>query len=285
MLPTADHLSPINVECHEDVPAPDISLISGITDNCSTPTVSFISDVSDGRLCPETITRTYRVADDCNNSVDVIQMITINDITPPTATNPASLYLNFNDTIPDQDITIVTDEADNCGVPTVSFVAESKIQDHCTETITRMYSVTDACGNSINVAHDIIRTDNTPPTASQLNAMYLYGCNDGIPESDISLISDATDDYSNPTVSFFSDVIIEPSCPKTILRTYRVTDECGNFTTIEQVITIEDNLPPTASNPDKITLLASTNSMPTHSRRQERPRRRRSQNWPTKATP
>ncbi|WP_242087331.1 gliding motility-associated C-terminal domain-containing protein [Aestuariivivens sediminis] len=262
VLPTANDLSPVNVECYEDVPDPDISLISGTSDNCSAPTVSFISDVSDGQSCPETITRTYRVADDCNNSVDIVQIITINDTTPPTATNPASLYLNFSDTIPNQDINIVSDEADNCGAPTVSFVAESVDQDACTKIITRIYSVTDACENSINVTHDIIITDNTPPTAGQLNTMYLYDCNDNIPEPDTSLISNAIDNYSNPTVTFFSDVIIEPSCPKTILRTYRVTDDCGNFTNVEQVIIIDDNIPPTASNPEKITVLASSNSIP-----------------------
>ena len=35
-------------------------------DNCTVnPVVAFVSDVSDGNTCPEVITRTYSVTDDC----------------------------------------------------------------------------------------------------------------------------------------------------------------------------------------------------------------------------
>ena len=55
--PTADLLDDINVECITDVPINDISLVTNALDNCGTPTVAFVGDVSDNNSCPETITR------------------------------------------------------------------------------------------------------------------------------------------------------------------------------------------------------------------------------------
>ena len=72
----------------DDVPAADITVITDEADNCGTPTVAFVSDLSDGNSCPEVITRTYSVTDSCGNSINVTQTITINDITPPTASKP-----------------------------------------------------------------------------------------------------------------------------------------------------------------------------------------------------
>ena len=133
-------------------------------DNCSTPTVAFVSDVSDGNSCPEVITRTYSVTDACGNSINVTQTITIDDTTPPTASNPAPISAQC--TAPAADITVVTDEADNCSTPTVAFVSDVSDGNSCPEVITRTYSVTDACGNSINVTQTITIDDTTPPTAS-----------------------------------------------------------------------------------------------------------------------
>ncbi|MFL1013579.1 HYR-like domain-containing protein [Flavisericum labens] len=259
-LPTASAPVAIQVECIEYLPEPDISVISDAQDNCSVPVVSFISDVSNGQTCPEIIIRTYRVSDDCGNYIDIEQQITIQDITPPTASNPPSTYLNSNDPIPAQDSTIIIDETDNCGVPAVAFVSETVTQNTCEEILTRTYSITDACGNSINVSHHIIINDNVPPTASNLAGIQLT-CNDNIPSPDINLVSDAADNFSTPIVVFLSDVSDNLSCPETITRTYRVSDACGNFTDLTQNIIIHDMIAPTASNPEN-TVVRDFNSVP-----------------------
>ncbi|MCF8223014.1 MAG: HYR domain-containing protein, partial [Bacteroidales bacterium] len=64
--PTASDPSPVTVECSGDVPAPDVTVVDDEADNCTAaPVVAFVGDVSDGNTCPETITRTYSVTDDC----------------------------------------------------------------------------------------------------------------------------------------------------------------------------------------------------------------------------
>ncbi len=92
-------------------------------DNCTaTPLVAFVSDVSDGNSCPEVITRTYSVTDDCGNSINVTQTITVDDVTPPTASNPSAIAVECTADIPTSDITAVTDALDNCTATPVSSI-------------------------------------------------------------------------------------------------------------------------------------------------------------------
>ncbi|MFV9552595.1 hypothetical protein, partial [Algibacter sp. PT7-4] len=85
IMPTASNPNPIAVQCIDDVPAADIEVVTDEADNQGTPVVAFVSDVSDGNTCPETITRTYSVTDVCDNQILVTQTITVNDTTNPTA--------------------------------------------------------------------------------------------------------------------------------------------------------------------------------------------------------
>lgn len=78
VAPTASAPAPITVNCTDDIPTADISLITDEADNCDpNPTVTFVGDVSDGGSNPETITRTYRITDAAGNSLDVEQIITV----------------------------------------------------------------------------------------------------------------------------------------------------------------------------------------------------------------
>jgi gliding motility-associated-like protein len=95
--PVAQSMDTIYLQVNEDVPAANTGSVVA-TDNCSsTPTVIFVGDASDNQKCPETITRTYRVADDCGNYTDVVQYIVINsgcEIVIPTAFSPNGDQMN-----------------------------------------------------------------------------------------------------------------------------------------------------------------------------------------------
>ena len=155
--PTASNPGGITVECIGDVPLSDIALVTDAADNCTAvPIVEFVSDVSDGNTCPEVITRTYSVTDNCGNSTNVTQTITVSDVTPPTASNPANINTPLAPA-PGPDINVVLDEADNCtAVPVVAFVSEQSDGGDCPEVITRIYSVTDDCGNETLVTQLVI---------------------------------------------------------------------------------------------------------------------------------
>ena len=100
--PTASNPPTVNVQCLEDVPVPDINVVSDASDNCSVPEVAFISDELAGEGCPLTISRTYRVTDRCDNFTDVVQTIVVNDNIPPEVITEFDPVLRINcDEVPD----------------------------------------------------------------------------------------------------------------------------------------------------------------------------------------
>jgi hypothetical protein len=82
------------------------------------PLVAFVSDVSDGFLNPETITRTYSVTDDCGNSINVTQLIIIQDVTPPVISGcPTDITVPTDTSYCSAEVTWTAPTAtDNCSV-------------------------------------------------------------------------------------------------------------------------------------------------------------------------
>ena len=172
---------------------------------------------------------------------------TINDNVPPTADPMPALgpFACYAD-IPAANINDVTGETDNCaGVVTVAFVSDGP-NPGCSGTVVRTYSLTDECGNSSTITQNILINDNVPPTADPMTALGPFACYADITPADINDVTGETDNCGGVvTVAFVSDGP-NPGCSGTVIRTYRLTDECGNSSTITQNITINDNIAPTA---------------------------------------
>ena len=113
--------APVSVQCPTNVPLPDVLLVTA-SDNCdSSPTVTYVGDVSTG-VNPTIITRTYRATDVCGNTNDCVQIITVEDTTAPSITACALSSFIVGDTnglaiVPDQRSQIIA--TDNCGVPII----------------------------------------------------------------------------------------------------------------------------------------------------------------------
>ncbi|MDN3494294.1 immunoglobulin-like domain-containing protein, partial [Winogradskyella bathintestinalis] len=242
--PTASNPADIDVQCLTDVPAVDITVVTDEADNCGTPTVAFVSQTADPAINNGTITRTYSVTDASGNSINVFQDINIVDNTDPTASNPADIDVQCLTDVPAVDITVVTDEADNCGTPTVAFVSQTADPAINNGTIIRTYSVTDASGNSINVFQNINILDNTDPTASNPADIDVQ-CLTDVPAVDITVVIDEADNCGTPTVAFVSQTADPAINNGTIIRTYSVTDASGNSINVFQNINILDNTDPT----------------------------------------
>ena len=202
-------------------------------------TFTLVSEVSDGNSCPEVITRTYEVTDDCGVVVSCQQTITINDVINPTGTAPPDISISSADPFPPADETLITDEADNCGIPTVTWMGDASDGGNCPEIITRTYRIEDACGDFIDVTHTITIGDADIPTASN-PAPINVECVADVPAPNIAVVTDAADNGGPPTVTWEDDNSDGGSCPEIITRRYRVTDDCGNFIFVEQTITIQD---------------------------------------------
>jgi len=237
------------VQCISEVPPVDVSAVTGVTDNCSvTPTVIHVSTSSGGFTCPAVIKRKYRVTDGCNNSIDLIQRITINDTIKPTASNPTPISVQCIGDLPAADILVVTDQTDNCTAnPVVTYVGEVSDGNTCPEIITRTYRITDDCGNFKDVYHVITIDDDISPTGTAPVDL-TFQCFTDIPAPDVNLITDETDNCTvNPIVTYVGDVSNGNTCPELVTRTYTITDDCGNNTDVTQLFTINDVVLPTAS--------------------------------------
>ena len=202
------------------------------------------SDVSDGQSCPETVTRTWTVTDNCGNTETYSQDITIDDLTAPTANPMSQINVECAADIPSADINLVTGESDNCTVnPTVTFSGDVSNGLSCPETITRTYIVTDDCGNQTSITQTIVVEDITAPTASNPAGVNV-SCIGDVPTPDPNIVSGSDNCSSTVTVTHLGDVSDGQSCPETITRTYRVADDCGNFTEVDQLISVNDDVNP-----------------------------------------
>ena len=91
ILPTASNPATTTVP-GGPAPATDPTVVTDEADNCSTPVVAFVSDVSDGNTCNgEIITRTYSITDACGNTATASQNITLIDNVAPVITCPEDI--------------------------------------------------------------------------------------------------------------------------------------------------------------------------------------------------
>ncbi|MDF1576384.1 MAG: gliding motility-associated C-terminal domain-containing protein, partial [Bacteroidales bacterium] len=204
----------------------------------------FVSDVSDGNSCPELITRTYSVTDDCGNSINVTQTITVHDITDPVvATAPVDVTVECMADVPAMIDLAWTDNCDGSGTVSGTDVSDGG---GCPLTITRTWTYTDLCGNAASVSQLITVNDITPPTASNPAAVSVE-CTGDIPPANPGVVTDVADNCGAPIVLWEGDVSDGNSCPETITRTYSVTDDCGNSIYVTQTITVNDITEPTVA--------------------------------------
>ncbi|UOY05335.1 BspA family leucine-rich repeat surface protein [Muricauda sp. SCSIO 64092] len=188
-------------------------------------------------------TVTLTVEDDSSNTATCTATVTVEDNSLPTASNPTSVNVECVSDVPDVDTTVVTDETDNCGTPTVTHVGDDT---STPGTIVRTYRVSDAAGNHIDVAQTITIRDVTPPTAVCKTDVELELGNDGT----ATLDANSLDNGSSDNCGIASLNVSQSSFDATHLGTNTVTltvrDNGDNITTCDTTVTVVDGVDPTA---------------------------------------
>ena len=207
----------MNVECIGDAPV-DVLAVTDEADNCTAaPVVTWLGDVSDGNTCPEVITRTYSVADDCNNTINVTQIITVNDLTSPVE-DVASLPDATGGCSVTPSAPTATDNCDGLltGTPDVSF----PITALGTTLVTWTY--TDGCGNTSTQTQNVIVTavdvstslgaDQITITATNSNGTYQWiDCNNG----DTPIVGETNQSFVATVNGSYAVIITENGCTDT----------------------------------------------------------------------
>uniref|UniRef100_UPI003AA8721C gliding motility-associated C-terminal domain-containing protein n=1 Tax=Winogradskyella sp. TaxID=1883156 RepID=UPI003AA8721C len=226
----------VTVEC-DAVPTAETLTAN---DNCGDATVTFEEEITNS-TCDNsyTLTRTWTAADACGNETVHSQSITVQDTTAPT----------FNEALP-TDVTVECDAVptaetltanDNCGDATVTFEEEitngACVGDYIIE---RTWIASDACGNETLHIQIITVQDTTAPTLlTPLDDNITAYCDDvpGVPEL---VFEDSCS--NNISVSFNEDSNQSNGFEDySIVRTWTVTDDCGNVATFTQNINVEIN--------------------------------------------
>ncbi|RLA19607.1 MAG: hypothetical protein DRQ56_05050, partial [Gammaproteobacteria bacterium] len=231
------------------------------TDNCGIDASSFtlVSEVSDGATCPETVTRTYSIADSCGNTATCEQIITVNDtiaptmVCPITADSSCTMMTTTYETLEDFLAAGGTVD-DNCGIDSTSYTVVSQvITTDCPMTSTTTYRIADLCGNTTTCTTVMMITDDVPPMIT-CPAEEVVACDTDVSDA-LTTIEEfiaaggfISDDCTLDSTSFIlvSEESDGMTCPTTITRTYSVADLCGNTSTCQQVITVNDTVAPTA---------------------------------------
>ncbi|PHR70456.1 MAG: hypothetical protein COA67_08390, partial [Lutibacter sp.] len=235
------------------------------TDNCGTPTMSYMEGPWSTSICGDEITVTFTSTDACDLQTSQPYNFVISDTTVPvlvggddgasecTGTNPSlnADYITWRDNF--AGIT----STDTSGNTTMSYTEGVWVTVGCNDTITVTFKSTDDCGLINSQPQNFVISDTTVPvlaggvdgasectgTVPSLNADYItwrdgFG---GVTSTDIC---------GNPTMSYSEGNWVSSGCTDTITVTFTATDECGLQTSQPQNFVISDTTVPVLAGGD-----------------------------------
>jgi len=240
------------VECGADS-SPAATGEATATDNCAAaPVISFEDDVIPGECAGSyTIERYWAATDACGNVAEGSSIIYVIDTTAPTLVVPDDITIACSDDS-SPDGTGLATALDGCdSEPAVTF-SDVITQGECDHSyvITRTWTASDACENSVEGVQTITVVDDTSPQLSIPDDIEIE-C-DSSTDPEFTGQASAIDDCDNPGISY-SDVS-EGTCPMVITRTWTAIDACGNISSADQTITVVDNTIPELVVPETVTL-------------------------------
>ncbi|NNF36493.1 MAG: HYR domain-containing protein, partial [Saprospiraceae bacterium] len=266
IITISDNLAPVvmnppmdvMVLCEDDIPAvPDVIA----EDNCLGTITGIFTETDNGgdgtSGNPLIITRTWTFEDNCMNPLVVTQTITVqNNMPPMQPIPPADVTVSCADDIPPNvELTAV----EECGlVITVFGVDSDNGGDGCPNSplvITRTWTFMDSNGDEYSVSQTITVVDDEAPQLPNAPPPANYTCETEIPppmplnavdNCDGNIMVSPVDTRNSGTGCLGSPIIIN--------RKWIFEDMCGNKDSIEQIISVEDNVPPTAVLPPDISI-------------------------------
>ncbi|NHM05254.1 hypothetical protein, partial [Flavobacterium celericrescens] len=230
-----------------------------VSNNSLSYTITY-SDVATGS-CPLLVNRTYSISTSCI-SLNFTQTFTISDTTAPTfdMVIPADVTAECN-AIP---TAAVITASDNCDSAVSVVFTETTTAGTCANsyTLTRTWTATDVCGNSVSDSQVITVQDTTAPTFDMvIPADVTAECN-AIPTAAVITASDNCDSAVSVV---FTETTTAGTCANsyTLTRTWTATDVCGNSVSDSQVITVQDTTAPTFDMVIPADVTAECNAIPT----------------------
>jgi len=205
-------------------------------------------------------TVTFTVTDECGKTSVTSAAITVTDNTAPSIDNAAQdLIVECDGTDTPQEVTTWLNNhgnataSDACGM--VAWTHEhTVVGGGCSNTGTSvvMFTVTDECGNTSTTSATLVVEDTSAPVVETGGQDITIECNTADQQVDIqvwiaghagAVANDACGDvtWSND----YAGLSEECGAAGSAVVTFTITDECGNSSTTQASLTVEDTRPPT----------------------------------------
>ncbi|PKQ45511.1 HYR-like domain-containing protein, partial [Confluentibacter flavum] len=220
------------VECIADAVQPAAPVV---TDACGTEIVPVVTENTDP-TCEGDKIYTFTYTDCAGNESVYTYTYKIQDTIAPEAPS-APLDMTY-ECIEDVPVAGNLTAVDNCvGDITVAGVDTIDNSDPCMVIITRTWSFTDTCNNTSTVTQTITVQDTKAPTVAPYDNVLNVSCTD-IPNAPSLEFEDNCS--SNVTVEFSETSTYDENAFQDyqIVRTWEVTDECGNTDEFTQTINV-----------------------------------------------
>ncbi|MCB0447482.1 MAG: hypothetical protein KDD03_08215, partial [Gelidibacter sp.] len=245
-----------NVECDDAAGLAAAQALFPVTDKCDFTLTKTSGPLVNNPSCPNegTYTNTWNFTDACGRTISsYVQTIYIIDTTSPILdANAADLTVEcdansntaLNNWLANHGGALAHD---NCG--NVSWSNNfTSLSDGCgnTGSATVTFTATDNCGNSTNTTATFTIQDTVGPTFT-VPADITVECDQDINNLTITGdVTNETDACSTGLEATYTDTSVIGSCPNEsiVTRTWTLTDDCGNTTTHDQTITVQDTTGP-----------------------------------------
>ena len=173
-------------------------------------------------------------------------IVTVVDDESPAITCPADTTVNCEDDRSSANTGVAT-ATDNCDAVIDISEGDSVADGSCPQeqVITRKWTGTDDCGNSSSCAQTVTVVDDEAPVIS-CPADATVSCEDDRSSANTG-VATSTDNCVQLSLGIAeSDSVAGGSCPQeeVITRTWTATDDCGNSSSCDQVVTVVDTTPP-----------------------------------------
>ena len=253
---TADAVAPV-ITCPEDITVGNDAGICGAvvnfevtaTDNC--PGVTVETDAVSGSTFPVGVTLVSATATDADgNTAQCTFNITVNDTEEPSVTTfPEDITIGCDEST-DPAVTgemIATDNCDTDVLISYTDIVNGNV-------ITRSWVATDDAGNTAPYDQIITIVDETAPVVTCPADLTIL-CTDTM-DPEFTGFGTAEDNCDLEVDITFVDVETPGACPQemVVTRTWTATDDAGNSSSCDQIITVVDNEAPAITCPDNVTI-------------------------------
>ncbi|MBE0641072.1 MAG: HYR domain-containing protein, partial [Bacteroidales bacterium] len=213
------------------------------TDACDpAPIISYIDQVLPDCGGTFTVERTWRATDECGNSAECVQTLTVQDTTAPLITCPGDVVLDCpaDTTVGTNGLATATDECSGFVITHIDQVTYG-----CAHTfvVERTWRATDDCGNFSECIQTLTVQDTTPPLITCPNDTIVtadYGSCDDDVTVPAPQVSDECSDWTLFNDYNGTDNASDTYPAGTTLVTWTLTDDCGNASSCVQTIVVRN---------------------------------------------